>query len=122
MAADGVVAKVVDFSRPLVQLQIPSHLLGTGPVSEVSLQGVSGSGDRPEVVAHMEPPSASEARKATLIGPAPQVDVASQLAGYWYAVNSPPIQLSKSRGEGLWRPGLQVKALMHAPDPIPRAR
>jgi hypothetical protein len=42
---------------------------------------------------------------ATLAGPAPQVDVASQFAGFWYEV-----KLSPTTGNVLWRPGLQVTA------------
>ncbi len=107
--AGGLVARVVDFRRPLVRLDLPPEVLGAGPLpSPVDLFApLAPAFDVRE--AADAPPTVS----ATLVGPAGEVDAATQLAGYWYEVSAP--------GEGtLWRPGLFVQAHLKAPNARPR--
>jgi cobalt-zinc-cadmium efflux system membrane fusion protein len=86
--AGALVARVVDFSRPLVRLDLPPEVLAAGPPPKAELT------------------AAGTTVSAVLVGPAPQVDVASQLAGSWY----------EAAGVSGWRPGLFVKALLPGGD------
>jgi HlyD family secretion protein len=83
--AGGLVARVVDFRRVLVRLDLPPEALTPGPPEQVELDGT--------------PPV-----PATLAGAAPQVDAASQLAGYWYEAHTD--------GGAACRPGRFVKAVL----------
>jgi hypothetical protein len=103
----GVIARVVDFRRPLVRLDLPPAVLAAGPPAQVELAGVSagpaplgGTGNPAEAAEPAAP------ARASLVGPAAQIDMASQLVSYWYevtaaALNEPP---------RIWRPGLFVTA------------
>src|SRR5262249_6531153 len=51
-----------------------------------------------------EPATQATPLQGKLIGPASQVDTASQLVGYWYAVEA------NGRAVSVWRPGLFVKS------------
>ena len=53
--------------------------------------------------------------EAALVGPAPRVDVASQFAGYWYAIDPAALAGGGSAAGVVWRPGLQVKAFLIPP-------
>jgi hypothetical protein len=104
--AGSLVVQLVDFRRPLVRLDIPPEVLAVGPPSQVellatpatppALRGVVGAGLKPA-------PTTSPRCMGTLVGPAPQVDVASQFAGYWYEGDP---------RSAVWRPGLHVKAFL----------
>jgi hypothetical protein len=117
--AGSLILRVADFHHLLVRLDIPLAALATGPPDPVELSALAavppalqGASNRPE------PAPPTPWVKATLAGPAPQVDASSQTAGYWYEVKS--TRKSKtSAGEnvtlgaantGSWRPGVFVKA------------
>jgi biotin carboxyl carrier protein len=103
--AGGLVTKLVDFDKVLARLDLPLSALSAGPPAKLELSALSpvpaaleGAGNRPEA----EKPAALV--PARLVGPAPQVDSNSQLAGFWYEVNA-------SSTAGIpWRPGLFVRA------------
>jgi hypothetical protein len=118
--AGGLVARVVDFQRPLVRLDLPADVLTAGPPAEVELTATL----PPEMPLGTTESSTSGAPAAgvaaTLVGPAPQVDSASQLAGYWYEARlngaertqtSPTATANGIPSRGVaWRPGLFVQA------------
>ncbi len=108
--AGALIARVVDFRRPLAQLDIPPELLAAGPPTTVELTILAPS------------PGQSTPRgrlSATLIGPASQVEVNTQFSSYWYeAVIEPD---PKSNAHVVWRPGRFVKAVVRPPDSPPRA-
>jgi biotin carboxyl carrier protein len=119
--AGALLARLVDFRRPLVRLDFPPELLAVGPPEKVELFGDAtpagaglGEGDHPRA-------DRGQAVPATLAGPAPQVDVASQFASYWYEVRFAPSPSEPgpkvSRG---WRPGLFVQAYLPVPSAKPR--
>jgi len=90
--AGGLIVRVVDFSRPLVRMDLPAGLLQDGPPPEdIELS----AGEAPGAV------------KARRVGPAPQVDGASQFAGWFYALSA-----GKETGHSpaAWRPGFFVQA------------
>jgi hypothetical protein len=104
--AGAVLARVVDFRRPLAQLDIPPEVLAAGPPTKVELTVLSPTPARPTT-----PPMRLT---ATLIGPAPQVEVNTQFSGYWYeAVVGPD---DKSNAHVVWRPGRFVSAVVRLPD------
>jgi hypothetical protein len=120
--AGGLLVRLVDFRRPLVRLDVPAEALlhGPPPAAELTAAGIVPPALRG---ARNQPESAGPARKvpAALVGPAPQVDAASQLAGYYYEVRlaAPPDgKKVEARGKGVivdgvaWQPGLFVKAEM----------
>jgi hypothetical protein len=134
--AGGVVARLVDFRQTLVRLDLPSETLATGAPPALELYAESaappalrGAWNRPEPAAPAHPVP------AVLVGPAPQVDTASQLFGYWYEIRrgptAPAIRVARADsspqtlepGNGLvgWRPGLLVKAYVRIPEakPVP---
>jgi hypothetical protein len=102
--AGGLIARLVDCSRALVRLDLPAELLHAGPPRTVELTTAP----------------RSAAVKATLVGPASQVDAPSQLAGYFYLVEttrsaaSSPGHDAEPGARGCWRPGLFVQALLPA--------
>jgi hypothetical protein len=107
----GLILRLVDFRRPLVRLDIP---LSAGPPASVELGVVSagapsleGPSNRPEPEKH------AALVPAVLVGAAPQVETASQLAGYWYEVDT-------TKNPVMWRPGLFVKAHVKVPDSVPQ--
>lgn len=112
----AVVAQVVDFRHPLVRLDIPPRALPAGPPAIVRLEtvpanppGLDGVLSRPGATGTV--PSV----EAALVGPAPRVDVASQFAGYWYAIDPAALAGGGSAAGVVWRPGLQVKAFLIPP-------
>jgi RND family efflux transporter MFP subunit len=114
LEAGGLVARVVDFRRALVRLDIPSLALGEGPPSAVELftsaerpPAMEGATNRPQ------PGSSVQSVRAQLVGPAPQIEASSQFAGYWYEADTAP-------HGGLWRPGLFVKALLKLKEAKPQ--
>jgi cobalt-zinc-cadmium efflux system membrane fusion protein len=98
--AGGLIARLVDFARPLVRLDMPIEILSRSPPAKLEIH-IVGMG-RPH-----EP--ADVAVWAKRVGLAPQVDAASQLAGYWYEVDLSGGKKDQPRPE-VWRPGLFVRA------------
>ena len=109
--AGGPVAQLVDFRRMLVRIEVPPEVLASGPPGPLRLQAIAaGPGQTVEV---------------SPVGPAPEVDAASQFLGYWY--ESEPEQTGSATRKAasasaedngprtLWRPGLQVKASLTLP-------
>jgi multidrug efflux pump subunit AcrA (membrane-fusion protein) len=90
--AGAVIARMVDFRHTLVRMDLPQSVLAGGPPAKLEL-------------------SADPARTflATPVGPAPQVDPASQFLGYWYAVDNATA----------WRPGLFVKGWLSVAEAAP---
>jgi hypothetical protein len=106
-----LVAKVVDFKRALVRVDIPLNLLTTAPPKTLKLvvlpptpPALAGPTNRPE------PPEPATTVPSDLVGVAPQVDPALQAAGYLYEVT----QAAAPNGlpVHLWRPGLFVKGTL----------
>jgi hypothetical protein len=104
--AGALVARVVDFRRVLVRLEMPPEALAGGPpdiVSFVPATVHSGS---------LGPGAAGSAAGLNLtgkfVGPAAQVDGASQRAAYWYEIASESVPRD-------WRPGYPVKAAVPLP-------
>jgi hypothetical protein len=103
--AGGLIARVVDFRRALVRLDIPLSALASGPPPKVELSAtpsiapaLEGASNRPEAEKPAPPVP------ATLAGAAPQVETTSQSAGFWYEV------AAQDPNAGIWRPGLFVTA------------
>jgi hypothetical protein len=109
--AGGLIARLVDFRRPLVRLELPPEVLAAGsPAAQVDLFAVPAANQplgSPDVA-----DASATAVPANLVGPAGHVDAASQFAGYLYEVV--PAKRSDANGltpSGLaWRPGLFVQA------------
>jgi multidrug efflux pump subunit AcrA (membrane-fusion protein) len=117
----GLVAKVVDFRKALVRVDVPLSLLTSPPPKSLRLQvlppippGLSGPTNRPE------PPEYESGTAAELIGAAGQIDPSLQATGYLYKVDEAVTAHPHLRGKGggdsgdapanPWRPGLFVKA------------
>lgn len=117
--AGGLIARLVDFRRALVRLELPPEVLASGPPPLVELVATPSASPPLGSAEPAEPPPAP-AVTAKLVGPAGHVDAASQLAGYWYEVEalpSPKAGTSKEPGADgvgpgglVWRPGLFVQA------------
>jgi len=105
--AGGLIARLVDFSKPLLRLDMPVASLTKGAPAKVQIHMVGMGG--PEDPSF--PPVSGK-----LVGPAAQVDAASQLAGYWYEIDLSGEKKEAQRlpASELWRPGLFVKT--EAPD------
>jgi hypothetical protein len=131
----ALITRLVDFRQVLVRLDIPASALAAGPPDEVELYAtiapppaLEGATNRPE------PPQPAKPLVAGLAGAAPQIDPASQMAGYWFEVrpDTTTPAPSDSNGSGgakedgrlragaVWRPGLFVKAFVKVPDSTPR--
>jgi hypothetical protein len=111
--AGVVIARVVDFRHVLVRMDLPQSALVGGPPAKLELSAaptmpaaLQGVGNRPEA----ERPAWTVPAKP--VGPAPQVDPASQLLGYWYAVDDAgsPGFFGPFFAGPAWRPGLFVKS------------
>jgi len=124
--AGGLVVQVVDFRRSLVRLNLPPEILAAGPPPQVQLFAIPAN--PPALSGVSNPPKSPETAppvEATLIGPAPRVDVASQFVGYWYVAEATPSQGTamdagscpggRGRPAVAWRPGLLVKANVKPP-------
>jgi biotin carboxyl carrier protein len=112
----AVIARVVDFRVALVRLELPPESLTAGPPPDVELFAVDPS--PPAFVGAPNQPApapGTPTRRGRLTGTAPQIEVASQFAAYWYEVENPP------DSKATWRPGLFVKALVKVPETKPRS-
>jgi hypothetical protein len=128
--AGGLVLRLVDFRRCRVRLDLPPPLLTAGPPGELELSaltpGAPALAGATNQVAAAAPGPAITAR---LLGPAPEVDPASQYARYWYEVDFRPRGSEERRPasrpelrDGLsWRPGLFVKSYVTAPLAVAQA-
>jgi hypothetical protein len=107
--AGAWVVQLVDFRRPLVRLDVPPEVLAAGgPPSKVEVRPTAPNPPALGGVLSPQPAPALQPAEAHLAGTAPQVDAASQLVGCWYHVRVP------APAGALWRPCLQVKALLLA--------
>jgi hypothetical protein len=101
----SVIAKVVDFRRALVRIDIPLNLLTKAPPETLKLYVLPGTPPAFEGPTNRPwPPDPAEGTTAELVGAASQVDPALQAAGYLYEVGS-----AKGTNAPYWRPGLFVK-------------
>ena len=110
----GVIARVVDFRVALVRLELPPEAAGPPPAVELlaappAPPALTGAFNRPEPG---PPPKSLSAR---LVGAAPQVEPNSQYAAYWYEADTAPATAAAGPPNGLWRPGLFVKAFVPVP-------
>jgi biotin carboxyl carrier protein len=112
--AGGLVVKLVDFRRVLLRLDLPPEVTAGGAPAQVDVvaagagpAALRGTSNRPGVAPAEAP------LRARLVGPAPQVDAASQLAGYLYESDAGP-------GGATWRPGLFVRAEVKAAQAAPQ--
>src|SRR5260370_25744106 len=104
--AGGLVVRVVDFSRPLVRLDFPPELLATAAPSRVKLVATPIRGG---LLKPSQPARPAAEVEATLTGPAPQADAASQFAGFWYEVKLPA-----RAGNAFSRPALHAHAQLRS--------
>jgi membrane fusion protein, heavy metal efflux system len=118
----SVIARVVDFTRALVRLDIPLRYLASPPPKALSLDplqpappALQGPTNRPE------PPETPAGISAHRVGVTAQVDPVLQAVGYLYEVDLPRAAAGSESAAHLWRPGLFVKALMDidAAKPVP---
>jgi hypothetical protein len=115
--AGGLVARVVDFRKALVRVDIPANLLTGPPPTSLKLFVLPAPGPAFEGPNNRtEPAEPPKAVTATRVGVAPQVDPALQAAGYLFEVTG-----SDDSAAAQWRPGLFVKAYLPVNDakPIP---
>lgn len=123
----GLIARLVDFRRVLVRLELPPELVAAGPAPQhVELVAVPpvaqplGAADPVEFAAQTMP--------ATLVGPAGQVDAVSQLPAFWYEADTTRraktddakhVNAAGANGS-TWRPGLFVQAHLKAAQAKPQ--
>ncbi len=108
--AGGLIARVVEPRLTLVRLELPPE--ATAAPAEVELFASGGVAPALEGASNRPEPAPPPPRlRARLLGPAPQVEVGSQYAAFWYEADA-------AQG-GNWRPGLAVKALVKRPDAKP---
>jgi pyruvate/2-oxoglutarate dehydrogenase complex dihydrolipoamide acyltransferase (E2) component len=104
--AGSVIARVVDFRHALVRVDVPVQALAGGPPAKLDLFTAPSSPPALEGISNRpEPAPPTPAVTATLVGAAPQVEPASQFAGYWYEVDTADPKFPGAA----WRPGLFVK-------------
>jgi len=121
--AGALVARLVDFRRPLVRLEIPPDVLtASAPESIVLYAATSLSPALSRISGPSGEAFAVPGMPATLVGPAAQVDAVSQLAAFWYEVKPEAAEPAGSvRRDGrAWRPGLPVKAQLPVVGGVPR--
>jgi multidrug efflux pump subunit AcrA (membrane-fusion protein) len=115
--AGALVARLLDDRKALVRLDFPVAVLADGPPESVELTVVDATPPSLEGASHrLEPVRPKPGLKAVRLGPAAQVDAASQLAGWWYEID---LAALPSAARGLWRPGLYVKTSITAPGVAP---
>jgi biotin carboxyl carrier protein len=102
--AGAVIARIVDFRRPLAQVDLPPEVLAAGPPKKIELIML------PAAPGQKTAPSPS--LTAELLGPAPQVDQASQFSSFWYEGT---VKTERALSTA-WRPGRFVSALVRLPN------
>jgi biotin carboxyl carrier protein len=124
MEAGGLIFRVVDFRRCRVRMDLPQPILAAGPPAELKLLATTAPAPALKGATNqLEGAAAGPDAAARLLGPAPDVDQASQFGRYWYEVDfrrpaSPSQQPSAAlelRDGISWRPGLFVKSHVKAP-------
>jgi RND family efflux transporter MFP subunit len=90
-----LLVRVVDFRRVLARVDFSAAALAQGSPPQLELAAVAGPSE--------DTKTRMPFVKARRVGPAPQVDATSQLAGYWYEVAA-----SADAPGPVWRPGLFV--------------
>jgi cobalt-zinc-cadmium efflux system membrane fusion protein len=110
LEAGAVIARIVDFRRPLAQVDLPPEVLAAGPPKTIELTTL------PATPGQKTAPSPG--LTAELLGPAPHVDPTSQFSSFWYegAVKAEP---GPAQPEA-WRPGRFVTALVRLPNAAKR--
>jgi HlyD family secretion protein len=130
--AGGLIAQLVDFRRLLIRLDIPPEILAEGPPPRLRVLAIPARPSALSALPHSPKPDDLLPVEASLVGPAPWVDEASQFVGFWYAVEPPPSRqtgggaASVRKGGGgpgvAWRPGLLIKADVTPPSaPVQKA-
>ena len=124
LEAGGLVLRLVDFRRCRVRLDLPPAVLANGPPADLDLY-VRTPPAPANVGATNQLTGAAPAAAvpARLLGPASDVDAASQYARYWYDIDfrlhgsdrSRPAAGSELHDGVSWRPGLFVKSYLKAP-------
>jgi hypothetical protein len=102
--AGGLAFRLADVSRPLIRFDFPPEALKAGP-PPLTVEATAKGGDAPS--------------PATLVGPAAQVDGASQVVGYCYEVQAAAASPTGDKEAGrvlrsIWRPGLFVQTRLPA--------
>jgi len=118
--AGNLVLRLVDFRRCRVRLDLPPAVLTTGPPGELEVVALTPPAPAPAGAA----PAGGIA--ARLLGPASEVDPASQFARYWYEIDfrdhaaegQLPAAGPELRDGVSWRPGLFVKSYLKAPQAL----
>jgi RND family efflux transporter MFP subunit len=110
--AGSPLVRIVNFKHLLVRLDVPPDLLDGPPPPLVRMMAGGRAGATPSVNIAREVDEAG--LEGRLVGSAPQIDVTSQLASYWYEA------IAASSVSQPWRPGLFVKALVTPPESKPR--
>ena len=128
--AGGSIAQLVDSRRSLVRLDIPPDAVTDGPPPRVELFAVPANPPASRSALSLAGSTeGSPAVAATLVGPAPHLESASQFISYWYDVSPAPVPGVKDaepraivpgNRRAAWRPGLQVKAYVKSPAVEPR--
>jgi multidrug efflux pump subunit AcrA (membrane-fusion protein) len=111
--AGGLIARVVDFTKALVRVDIPLSVLPAAPPSTLKLFVLPSTPpglERP--TNRTEPAEPSKGVPAELVGVAAQVDPTLQAAGYLYEVSETAGAAPGTLATRLWRPGLFVKAYL----------
>jgi multidrug efflux pump subunit AcrA (membrane-fusion protein) len=128
----GLIARVVDFRRALVRLDIPLVALAAGPPRTVALSvdsavapAMQGASSRPDAA------KPAPTFPAVLAGAVPHVETTSQSAGFWYEVDATVVSTHDSGkkkgtaaaliGGGIWRAGLFVTAQLRVLGSKPRS-
>lgn len=117
--AGSLIARVVDFRKALVRVDIPLLLLNAAPprtLQFVVLPPTPPAFEGPTNRAEAPPPP--RGLTGELVGVAPQVDPTLQATGYLYEVSA--AGADGGLPASAWRPGLFVKALLpvHADKPL----
>jgi multidrug efflux pump subunit AcrA (membrane-fusion protein) len=105
LEAGAIIARIVDFHRPLAQMDFSPEVVAAGPPNQIELTVL------PPSPGQVGAPSRS--LTAHLIGPAPQVDPTSQFSSFWYEATIKPE--SSGNLHVAWRPGRFVTALLRLP-------
>jgi multidrug efflux pump subunit AcrA (membrane-fusion protein) len=119
--AGGLILRLVNFNQVLLRLDFPPEVMAAGAPAETDVMLIAAPPPALQGARNQSQPASPPKRmKAKRLGPAPQVDEASQLAGFFFKFDLPDTKTNGNSGalphsgmdeEGnLWRPNLFVKA------------
>jgi multidrug efflux pump subunit AcrA (membrane-fusion protein) len=119
--AGGLILRLVNFNQVLLRLDFPPEVMAAGAPAETDVMLIAAPPPALQGARNQSQPASPPKRmKAKRQGPAPQVDEASQLAGFFFKFDLPETKTNGNSGalphsgmdeEGnLWRPNLFVKA------------